>query len=289
MIMSTNNKKFAALMMISIGIVAGACFEKFDEDSYKPTFTIGGFSATDEIEPAALVSYFSFDDELTDAETGDAATNKSTTFANGFKNRALNLNVSNKSYVVYDAADVLSQLGSFTISFWVNPTFVDSDGNNSIDGILGLVNVANANDFWGYLDWFVENNSNNDAAKLVVHINPAGDGDSWLTVENYKNLFGKWSNHTLTYDATTGKLTYYINGSTGASGTAAWTGPASFTGAGPMVFGAVHFQTTPTLSNHGSEPWASWLTGQLDELRIYNTALSADEVNALVVLQGKGK
>jgi hypothetical protein len=287
--MNANNKGLVALLMIAIAFVAGACFEKYDEDSYKPTFTIGGFAATDEIKPTNLVSYFSFEDVLTDEESGDPATNKGTTFVNGFKGRAINFNSSNKTYVVYESADVVSQLGSFTISFWVNPTFVDTDANNSIDGILGLVNIANANDFWGYLDWFVENNSNNDGAKIVAHINPAGDGETWLSVENYKDLFGKWSNHTLTYDATSGKVTYYINGSTAASATAGWTGPASFTGAGPMVFGAVHFQTTPTLSNHGNESWASWLTGQMDELRIYDAALTASEVNALVVLQGKGK
>jgi len=56
-----------------------------------------------------------------------------------------------------------------------------------------------------------------------------------------------------------------------------------------MVFGCVQFQTDPSLTNHGPESWASWLTGSLDEVRIYNKALTAEEVNALVVLQGKGK
>jgi hypothetical protein len=288
MIMKTN-KILAVLLMIAAGVVATACFEKYDEDSYRPTFTIGGFSATDEIKSANLVSYFDFEDALTDVKSGGAGTNKGTTFVNGFKGRAINFNAANKTYVVYDNADVVSQLGSFTISYWVNPTFVDTDANNSIDGILGLVNIANANDFWGYLDWFVENNSNNDGAKIVVHINPAGDGETWMSVDNYKNLFGTWSNHTLTYDATSGKVIYYINGSKAAEATAGWTGPASFAGAGPMVFGAVHFQTTPSLSNHGNESWASWLTGQMDELRVYDAALTQAEVGALVVLQGKGK
>jgi hypothetical protein len=56
-----------------------------------------------------------------------------------------------------------------------------------------------------------------------------------------------------------------------------------------MVLGAVQFQTTPSLTNHGIEPWANWLTGSIDELRIYNAALTPTEVGALVVLQGKGK
>jgi hypothetical protein len=57
-----------------------------------------------------------------------------------------------------------------------------------------------------------------------------------------------------------------------------------------MVFGTVQFMTTPSLTTtHGAEPWASFLTGQLDEVRVYNKALTEAEVQALIVLQGKGK
>jgi hypothetical protein len=56
------------------------------------------------------------------------------------------------------------------------------------------------------------------------------------------------------------------------------------------VLGCVQFQTNPSLTSAtGSQDWASYLTGSMDELRIYNAALTPAEVNALVVLQGKGK
>ncbi|HYC84058.1 MAG TPA: LamG-like jellyroll fold domain-containing protein [Chryseosolibacter sp.] len=287
--MVTKSVKYTLIFMTAIAFVLTACYEKFDIDSYKPAFTIGGFSAVDEIEPNSVLSYFSFDEDLTDTKTGEEASNAGTTLVNGFKGKALSLNVTNKAYVTYDAADVLDQMGSFTISFWVNPTFVDANGDNGIDGILGLVNISRPDDFWGYLDWFVENGSNPNAAKIVVHLVNSGTGDTWMTVENYKGLFGGWTNHTLTYDASSSVLTYYINGSVAKTATTNWDGPISFDGHGPMVFGTVHFQTTPTLSNHGSEPWASWLTGNMDEIRIYSKALTPEQVNALVVLQGKGK
>jgi hypothetical protein len=57
-----------------------------------------------------------------------------------------------------------------------------------------------------------------------------------------------------------------------------------------MIFGTVQFQTVPSqTSATGSQPWASYLTGQLDEVRIYNKALTDAEVNALVKLEGRGK
>jgi hypothetical protein len=47
---------------------------------------------------------------------------------------------------------------------------------------------------------------------------------------------------------------------------------------------------TPSLtSSHGAEPWASFLLGMLDEVRIYNKALSAAELSALTKLETRGK
>jgi hypothetical protein len=265
-----------------------SCFDEFDPNSYKPVFTINGFSATDEIKISSLVAYWPFDGTLEEEKSGVSGENSGTTFVNGFKGQALNLNVANKSYITFDPGSAITGLQSFTISFWVNPVFVDQNSDNGIDGILGLVNLSNPAGFWGNIDWFVENGSNPNAAKIVAHV-VSGSSETWMNVSNYKGLFNAWSNHTLTYDATTSKFTYYINGSIGTTANAGWSGPIQFVGSGPMVFGAVQFQTTPSIGCCGNQPWASYLTGQLDEVRIYNAALSSDEVRALVVLQGKGK
>ncbi len=284
------NKKSIALACILIsGMSILSCYEKFDEESYNPPFTISGFTSADEIAPSSLIAYWSFDGSLAESVSGTSADNNGTSFVNGFKGQAVKFNVADKSYLTFPSNSSITGLGSFTISFWVNPTLVDSDGNQQIDGILGLVNISNPTSFWGNIDWFVENGSSATSAKIVAHITNS-TGETWMNVSNYNGLFGNWTSHTLTYNAATSKFTYYINGSSKSTADAGgWTGPITFANSGPMVFGAVHFQTDPTLSNHGNEPWASWLTGSMDEVRIYNTALSAEEVNALVVLQGKGK
>jgi hypothetical protein len=277
--------------IVLIGIIAGtmfSCFEKFDPESYRPAFEIGGFSAADEIEPSSLVGYWSFDGTLNEAKSGNSSENAGATFVNGFKGQAINFNVANKSYLTFSPSSSLTGVGSFTISFWVNPTFIDANGDNGIDGILGLVNLSNPTGFWGNIDWFVENGSNPSAAKIVAHITNS-TGETWMDVSNFVGLFGNWTNHTLTYEAASSTFTYYINGSIAKTATAGWEGPITFANSGKFVFGTVHFQTTPTLASHGAEPWASYLTGSMDEIRIYNKALSGDDVNALVVLQGKGK
>lgn len=283
-----NKKIKSTILLLVVGSVLPSCYEKFDSESYSPAFTISGYTAVDEIEPASLVAYFPLDGDLIEGVSSSAGTNSGATFVNGFKGMALKVDVAEKSYATFNPSSSITGAGSFTLSFWVNPTFVDANGNGEIDGILGLVNLSNPTGFWGNIDWFVENGSKPESSKIVVHVTNS-TGEQWMNVSNYANLFDRWTNHTLTYDAGTSTFKYYINGSVGTSGVSSWGGAITFANSGPMVFGCVHFQTTPTLANHGSEPWASYLTGSLDEIRIYNKALSAEDVNALVVLQGKGK
>lgn len=284
------NKYLRLLYVLSFGLLLTSCFKEFDPDSYAPAFTINGFSSVNQIKPGNLKAYWAFQESLIDSVSSSNATNSGTTYVNGFMKRAIGLDVANKSYVKFDANEALKGLHSFTISFWVNPTFVDANSDDGIDGILGLVNVVNNNDFWGYIDWFVENGSKPSASTIKVHFKGT-DKDTWIVKEGISGFFGKWSNQTLTYDATTSKVTYYMNGAVLVpAATVPWTGSVDFSGIGPLVFGCVQFQTTPSLGTAGGhQDWASYLSGIMDEVRIYDTALSAEEVNALVVLQGKSK
>lgn len=283
-------KRGFAVSTIALSILLmSACYDKFDPESYKPVFTISGYSATEEIEPASLVAYWSFDDGAVETMSGTAATTHETSFVNGFKGQAVNFNASSPSWMTYEAGEEITGLESFTISFWMNPKFVDTDANNGVDGILGLVGLSNPGRFWGNIEWFVENNSNPDGAIIKVILTHDNATETDILVSNFKGLFDNWTNHALTYDAATSTLSYFINGSQQATKKTPWTGPIKFVSSGPMVFGTVQFQTSPSLTNHGPEDWASHLTGAIDEVRIYGKALTQEQVNALVVLQGKGK
>ena len=57
-----------------------------------------------------------------------------------------------------------------------------------------------------------------------------------------------------------------------------------------MVFGTLQFQTTPSLTaNTGAQGWASYMTGVEDQVRIYNTVLTAKEVKYLNELEAIGR
>lgn len=279
----------ATIIGVVTAVVLWGCYDEFDPDSYRPVFSISGYSATEEIEPQSLVAYWSFDEGLNETVSGGEVTTHETVVVNGFKGQAVSFNASSPSWLLYEPGEAITGLESFTISFWVNPQFVDNNADNGIDGIIGLVGLSNPERFWGNIEWFIENGSNPDAAIVKVILTHDNAQETDIVVSGYKGLFDAWTHHTLTYDANTATLTYYINGAQQATKTTPWTGPMAFVNSGPMVFGAVQFQTSPSLTNHGPEPWASHLTGAIDEVRIYNKALTAEQINALVVLQGKGK
>jgi hypothetical protein len=281
-------KKVVPFLIIG-GMLFTSCYKKYDPKTYQPAFTVNGYTSSAAIGAGSLVGYWAFDGSYIDSVSKTAATNAGTSLIGGFKGQGVNFNVAGKTYVTTSTPTAIKNMSSFTISFWANPSFVDADNDTKIDGILGFVNLARTDDFWGNIDWFVENGSTTSAATIKVHV-VSGTKDTWLVINNVSNLFGKWAHHALTYDATSSTLTYYINGISVGSSVAGWTGPVQFTSPGSLVFGTVQFMTTPSLTTtHGTEPWASYLTGQMDEVRIYNKALSASDLQALIVLQGKGK
>jgi len=82
----------------------------------------------------------------------------------------------------------------------------------------------------------------------------------------------------------------YFNGA--AVGTATSTGfaPLNWSGVTQMVFGTVQFETNPSLTSAtGSQPWANYITGAMEHVRIYNTVLSSTEASALYNLEKLGR
>ena len=216
-----------------------------------------------------------------DSVSNTAGTGTKTTFAPGFKGQALKGDIN--GYVLATPSNAIKNLQSFTITEWVNTPPPST-------GIIGIFSLANTTKFWGNLEIFFENGSDNTNGKLRVHVGKNGT-DNTYSVDGVRNLFNAWTNIGVTYDATSSTFTLFVNGSKVHSGTAgALTGPLAFTDVGNLVFGTVQFMTTPSqTSTHGAEPWASFLTGQIDEVRVYNKALTESEMQALIVLQGKGK
>lgn len=276
-------KRTGISRLLSFGITLflfSSCYDKFDPATYAPPLNIGGYSSSKQISPSNLVGFWAFNGSLIDSVSNDVGENTGTTFSAGFKDKGLQ--GADKSYVLFTPGNAITGMNSFTIACWVNSPL-------NANGIVGLVNLANTTGFWGNIDMFFENGSTLDAAKFRAHITN-GTKDTWVAKDGLPNIFNKWAHFALSYDAASETFKLYVNGSKQVTQIQTGFGPINFTNSGKMVFGTVQFQTTPSLtSGSGSQPWASYLAGQLDEVRIYNKALTDAEVNALVLLEGRGK
>lgn len=257
-----------------------SCYKKFDPKSYQPAFTFNGYTSVAEIGAGSLVGYWAFDGSYIDSISKTAATGVGTSFAGGFKGQAFQ--GGDKAYVISDLPNAIKNLTSFTIDYWIKTP-------QNTTGILAPVVISRTDQFWGALDMFYENGSTATSGNLKVHYN--GQSEVWFTNGNITNPWNSWVNIALTYDAATSTFTLYQGGNKVASQTAAGLGNLVFPAtATKIIFGTEQFQTTPSLGTAGgAQGWAAYLTGLMDEVRIYNKALTASDLQALIVLQGKGK
>jgi hypothetical protein len=264
------------------GVGLSSCQKKFDPSTYAPPLDISGYTAANQVAKENLVAYWSFDDSLVDSVSKTAGTATGTTFSKkGIKGSALQGALN--SYVLTAPATSVSNLKSFTITEWINTPPPST-------GIIPIFALANTTGFWGNIELFFENGSTNDNGLLRIHLFNGTD-DKALEVNGVQNLFDKFVNISVSYDAATSNCKVYVNGSRIVNKAfPGVTGELNFKQQGNIVFGAPQFMTTPSqTSSHGAEGWASFLTGNIDEVRIYNKALTDIEVGAIVKLEGRGK
>jgi len=247
----------------------------------------------------SLKTFFQFENNTTDeGENKLTGTAKNITYVTGVSGQAAQIGAG--GYILYKgfgdtvrypnefmgiSADTLRNLGSFTISFWMNGV------GPFTDGAQGLFSISNKNQFWGNLDIFLENYSNAadpSEAFLKIHMfndsKAPGSGEQWNELK-IPGIFNKWSHIVVTYNADNSQFSVFANGQPTTINNKVLDGgnygKIKFKDFNGMVLGTHQFQTDPTLTNHGPEPWAKSFNGALDQFRIYNRALSATEITEL--------
>lgn len=289
--MLSNIKTKKALVFLALGLSVLSC-QKLDRPE------LGEFERDPEPPPYnELKSQFTFDE--TDADAGEnkleVTEAKNVTYIDGVNGKAAKFG--DGGYLLYKAigdtvtypnnfkatpADTLTNLGSFTLAFWMN------GAGPVVGGAQGLFSISNKAEFWGNLDLFLENLDGGDTAFLKVHMFnsgvASGNGEEWNEFK-IPGALNKWTHIALTYDEATSKFNMYADGVAVIADKVLGGGnygKVKFGNFNGMVVGTYQFQTTPTLTNHGPESWAKSFNGAIDQLRLYNLALSADEINSLV-------
>ncbi|WP_169818826.1 LamG-like jellyroll fold domain-containing protein [Niabella ginsenosidivorans] len=292
---------YSALLLT--GTTLASCTKVNYDDNFPegdPPPVPGGYTNSSQIAKENLVAYWAFNGSLIDSISGKSATNFGATFTDGKKGEAFQ--GSTTAYATFDPDNSIQQLKSFTISFWINSPL------NT--GAIGIFTLAKTDDFWGNLDIYQDNGGTGSNAVFKVHLfNNAVPWSGQFT--DTRTGFGSWRQITITYDAATSIFNIFQNGAAlgvNSAGNPANTlgpklngsdpsvqpvkpyGELNFINATKIAFGAFQFQTNPSLTTGaGPQSWANNFTGQIDEFRIYNKALSGLEVSALYKLEQQGR
>lgn len=283
---------------------------------------IGGYTNSDEIATSNLVAKLSFEDNFTDSKnniTGSVPTNIA--YASGIKGKAYNGSSTQERYAVANATAAITSLNNYTISFWLNTAnTVDPATAGQGKGAQGIFSIVRPLEFWGGLNLFLENPDGAfpNRLRLKLGVENGRAGVAWRgqsVIMNVDNKLNQWIHVAFSYNATTSKISCFLNGefasllngfayapAAGLSGSAPWFadnpgdidninnapkyGNFEMTGTnGKVVFGTHQFETTPALNNGTQQDWATSYAGLMDEFRIYNTPLSENDVRALYRLE----
>ncbi|MBP7169568.1 MAG: LamG domain-containing protein [Bacteroidales bacterium] len=239
------------------------------------------------IATANLVAYMPFDDNALD-KVGNLTPSQqpNVTYVVGRRGKAYQ--GADGAYLRYNLPDnsKLKTLKSYTVAMWIKSPKVDGTP------VPKVFEIGKSDDlFWGNLTIMIERLTAPGADSLFFKLHFKKVGVPWegQWIEVKKSIFqvNKWMHLVFQYDATTSKFMVYKDGvkvefpeaveNRYANDQQEPLGDLNFVNADVLNIGAWR----PKTDSQATDEWMGWFMGNLDELRVYDKALSATEVKAL--------
>jgi len=162
-----------------------------------------------------------------------------------------------ESYLSVNNSDMLS-LDNFTVSTWIKPSDLDPDAR-------GIIKSANGNG-WNS-GWRLSTNGSRAVARVYTY--PRGG----VSIASAGLVADQWNLVTFSYNSENAEIKIYVNGNTPAIGNS--EGVISYGGDAPMWIG----------KSNGVDNFI----GEIDDLKIFGTALTDEEVSNLYTTSFLGK
>jgi hypothetical protein len=201
---------------------------------------------------AILIAHWAADGNVLDsAGSHHGALINGATFGAGKFGQAFSLNGSNQYVSAPDSADWAFGSGDFSLALWANFDTVKPGGLGGLPNVfLGQDEGGGSTNKWIFFQ--------GEANKSAFHINTPGGG-SFIAATAGAPAVGEWEHYAVTKSGTT--YTFYRNGL--SVGTAIDTRPIPNASASLTI---------------GQAEGLGFFDGRLDDIRIYNNALSGDDV-----------
>jgi hypothetical protein len=242
------------------------------------------------IATANLVAYFPFNGNATEQIASLTPTmSPNVTYVDGRRGQAYQ--GADNAHLLYDlpANSPMRNLTSFTVATWFRSPLVTGDPEQL------FFQIGKSDDlFWGNLSLgLLRLDSTADSLKFKIFFYKDGVAWSGQHLDFSSSMFptNTWMHLVYTYDGASSKFMIYKDGAkvtTNEGIEDRWAagddvsprpplGPLSFTNADVINIGAWR----PKTEGNAEDAWMGWFRGNLDELRVYNKALTAAEVSSL--------
>ncbi|WP_430901797.1 MULTISPECIES: LamG-like jellyroll fold domain-containing protein [unclassified Paraflavitalea] len=288
--MKRSIQKISTLSFILAGLLlTGSACKKDGNPNNLPSVSadqyagkIDGYSSSDEVFPENLVAYWSFDDTKSEQKSGTAPTQTANDafVAGGVRGKAISLTAGYLYYANQFSAFKTDSLKSFTISTWVKIL------NNGSKRTM-LLQLARPGLFTGNINFHLNTQSFPASNTSTLRIQPTFATVGGGTQDNLNSSLSptigadKWTHILLTYNGTTGVFDIWAD--------AVKVGAFPNRGVGNNLFKSNEPSEFIIGSNYNGIPGKSVsadvsiapMTGQIDEIRIYNKALPDAFIRAL--------
>ena len=252
--------------------------------------TIDGYTKTEEVYPNNLIAYWSFDDTRSEtlSNTVPGSSSNNTFVTDGVRGKSLQLTAGHLYFPTQFAKFKTDSLKSWTISVWVKIL------NNGSKRTM-LFQLARPGSLTGNINFALNTQSFPASNTTTLRIQPTfatlGGGTQDNLNNNLSPAIGmsKWTHIVLTYEATTGVFNIW--------GDAVKIGGFPNRGVGNNVFKSYEPSEVIIGANYNGVPGKTVntdatfaaMTGQIDELRIWNRSLPDAQIRALFNLGNAGK
>lgn len=269
-----------AVVALLASVSFTSCKEEEEPDPYE------GKTNPSTIAAANLMVYMPFESETTSIEkgTGISFTKKAgaASFAVGRRGNAYK-GATTQAYLEYAVAstNVFKTMSEFTLGAWIKTP--------PAGGAADIFQLNGGDGFMGNLVLMLEGGSNADSLDIKGYLfNSTTEWKGQDIRKAHKSfLSDKWVHVVYSYNKVTSTETLYANGIP-VTTSVRFAGPevnGTQPPLGPITFGTdmskILIGAWPQMLDGTGQDWMKYYPGMLDELRIYNKALTDAEVKAL--------
>jgi hypothetical protein len=296
MFMKTVKSKlsFLAIAAIAIVVLGISSCKKSSDSGTKPPVLIGGYASSDSVASGNLVAYWPFDGNANDAKGALTATaNGSITYVAGVRGQAYQ-GATGAYATLVPASTFPTSLKSYTLAFWY---YLPAQPTDHPQGIFFYSGASEAGELVNEIEPPSHTDITGDSVRIHAGFNSVGSPTykSFVPETFDTAAIGKWVFFTVSYNSGTSTYTAYQNAVATGANTAFTSGmyvtpnPLFTDGTQTAPLGDLLFTDAPAAITIGT--WPDGLFGQqsatgnflgkLDELRVYNKALTQTEVAGL--------